>query len=363
MPRVESQPDSVYQNIMHRALALAQRGQGYVEPNPMVGAIILDGQQVIGEGYHQRFGGPHAEVNALHDCRARGHDPAGKTMVVTLEPCAHHGKTPPCAQALIEARLARVVVAMTDPFGQVAGRGLARLRDAGIAVEVGVEEAAARRLNEPFIKHVTTGLPWVIVKWAQTLDGRIATAIGDSRWISNDASRRFVHQTRARVDAIITGVGTVLADDPALTARGVEVRREARRVIVGPREVLPADAKLLAGDGPPVLIHEDADDLRGLLQVLGREHLATNVLVEAGGGLVGRLFDQGLVDQVHAFIAPKLLGDAAAQGPLRGRQAPNLHDAHTLELVDLRRFGAGDVMLDYRVREESGKTEKRKNGK
>jgi len=271
--------------------------------------------------------------------------------VVTLEPCAHHGKTPPCAQALIDAKLARVIVAMADPFEQVAGRGLAMLRDAGIAVEVGVEEAAARRLNEPFIKHVSTGRPWVIVKWAQTLDGRIATAIGDSRWISNESSRRFVHQTRARVDAIITGVGTVLADDPALTARGVEVCRVARRVVVGPRDVLPEDAKLLTDGGPPVLFHENAADLRSLLETLGREHLATNVLVEAGGGLVGRLFDQGLVDQVLAFIAPKLLGDAEAHGPLRGRSVPNIHEAHALDLADLRRFGEGDVMLDYRVRQ------------
>jgi len=357
MPRVESNL------IMQRALSLARQGRGWVEPNPMVGAIIVDGDRVIGEGYHQRFGGPHAEVNALRDCRARGHEPAGAMMVVTLEPCAHQGKTPPCAQALIDAKLARVVIAMADPNPRVSGRGIATLRRAGIDVEVGVEEAAARRLNEPFIKHVTTGLPWVIVKWAQTLDGRIATAIGDSRWISNQQSRYFVHRTRARVDAIITGVGTVLADDPALTARGVEVRRVARRVIVGPRDVIPEQAKLLTDAGPPVIFHEDASDLRALLEHLGREHLATNVLVEAGGGLVGRLFDQGLVDQVLAFVAPKLLGDAEAHGPLRGRSAPHLHQAHTLALTDLRRFGDGDVMLDYRVAEESGKAEKRKNGK
>jgi len=348
MPRVENQL------MMQHALTLARRGQGYVEPNPMVGAVVLDGDRVLGEGHHRRFGGPHAEINALADCRARGHEPAGATMVVTLEPCAHHGKTPPCAQALIEAKLARVIIAMADPNPRVSGRGIAALRRAGIEVEVGVEEAAARRLNEPFLKHVTTGLPWVIVKWAQTLDGRIATAIGDSRWISNEQSRHFVHQTRARVDAIITGVGTVLADDPALTARGVEVRRAARRVVVGPREVLPEDAKLLSDDGPPGMCHEDATDLRAMLEYLGREHLATNVLVEAGGGLVGRLFDQGLVDQVLAFIAPKLLGDAEAHGPLRGRSVPRIHEAHGLQLIDLRRFGDGDVMLDYRVR-ESGK--------
>lgn len=347
-------PRAQTESLMHRALSLARQGLGRVEPNPMVGALIIEDDRVIGQGYHACFGRPHAEVNALADCRSRGHDPAGKTMLVTLEPCAHQGKTPPCARALIDAKLARVVVAMQDPFDQVAGRGIKMLRDAGIEVEVGVCEDAARRLNEPFIKRVTTGLPWVIVKWAQTLDGRIAATTGDSRWISSEASRAIVHTLRARVDAVITGIGTVLADDPSLTARGVEVKRIARRVVIGPRAVVPVGAKLLTDGGPPVDFFEDAADLRAVLRTLAQEHDATNVLVEAGGGLVGKLFAQGLVDQVLAFVAPKLLGDAAAPGPSRGRTIERIADGQALTLVDAQRVGAGDVLLDYRVGGASG---------
>lgn len=205
---------------MRRALDLAARGRGRVEPNPMVGAVLLDrAGQAVGEGYHQQYGKEHAEVNALADARQRGVDPAGLTMVVTLEPCAHTGKTPPCVEALLQARVGRVVVAMVDPYEEVSGRGIARLREAGLVVEVGVEETAARRLNEAFIKRVTTGLPWVILKWAQTLDGRTATATGHSQWISNEASRAAVHELRAVVDVVAVGVGTAIADDPSLTAR------------------------------------------------------------------------------------------------------------------------------------------------
>jgi len=214
---------------MRRALALAERGRGRVEPNPLVGCVIVKMGRVVGEGFHRRFGGPHAEVIALN--RA-GRAARGATAYVTLEPCCHHGKTGPCTDALIRAGVKRVVTACRDPFKKVAGKGIAQLHRAGITVEVGLLRVEAQSLNAPFFKRVTTGLPWVIAKWAMTLDGAISSGKkGPSRWISGPQSRRMVHELRARVDAILIGIGTALADDPLLTARGVKVRRVARRVV------------------------------------------------------------------------------------------------------------------------------------
>ena len=336
---------------MDRALGLAARGLGLVEPNPMVGAVVVKDGEVVGEGWHERFGGAHAEVNALADCRSRGVDVRGATVVVTLEPCCHTGKTGPCTEALIGAGVARVVVATVDPDPRVSGGGRRRLREAGVEVEVGVCEAEARRLNEAFIKRVTTGLPWVIVKWAQTLDGRTATATGHSRWISNEASRAEVHRLRGRVDAVLVGVGTVIADDPSLTARPPEasdVKRVARRVVVDRSGRLPRElpgARLLRDGGPTVTVLDG--DLREGLRGLAGEGV-TNVLVEGGATLVGALFDAGLVDQVLVYVAPKVVGDAAAVPTVRGLTCATMEEALGLTLVDVRRLG-GDVALDYRV--------------
>ena len=333
---------------MHRALGLAARGRGHVEPNPMVGAVLLRDGEVIGEGFHERYGAGHAEVDALADARRRGHDPAGATVVVTLEPCAHQGKTPPCVDALLEAGVARVVVAMVDPYEQVAGRGIARLRAAGVEVEVGLGEASARRLNEAFIKRVTTGLPWVILKWAQTLDGRTATASGHSQWISNAASRAVVHELRAVVDVVAVGVGTAIADDPALTARlpvGASPARVARRVVFDRRGRLPAEAQLLTDAGPPLTVM--AGPLRESLRQLA-EQSATNVLIEGGATLAGALLAEGLVDRLLVFVAPRVAGDAAAIPAVRGLDCQRMDQALGLELVEVRQLG-GDVLLDYRV--------------
>ena len=244
---------------MKRAITLARRGEGKVEPNPMVGCVLVRDGKVLGEGWHRVFGGPHAEIEALRAAAKAGPDVRGCDAYVSLEPCCHHGKTPPCTEALIDAGVARVLVGVADPFAQVAGRGIAALRDAGVQVEVGIEHEAASDLIAPFARRVTAGRPWVIAKWAQPLDGRIATATGQSRWISNDASRRQVHQLRARVDAVMVGVGTVIADDPQLTARDVRRLRVARRVVVDPSLRIPLDATLLrsldAGHGGgPVMI-------------------------------------------------------------------------------------------------------------
>ena len=375
---------------MRRALALARRGQGRVEPNPMVGCVLVRSGRVIGEGWHRRFGGAHAEVAAIDDCRKRGGDARGCTAFVTLEPCAHQGKTPPCTDALIAAGVARVCVAMPDPSAQVDGRGAAKLRDAGIGVTVGVCDDEARLLNEPYVKRVTTGLPWVIAKWAQTLDGSIAAADGGSKWISGKESRRLVHRLRARMDAVIVGVGTAMADDPMLTARRVPLRRRARRVVVDPQlrlterarliatmdesnpVTLGVDQRLLAGPsrrmqqlaargvefvGLPAAAQSDRQlDLLPLLQHLAQARSATNVLVEGGGGLLGTLFEQQLVDQVVTFVAPKLLADENALSAVRGRTPCPLDGAHRLELRSVKRI-AGDVMLDYRVIADKARVE------
>ena len=373
---------------MALALQLAAIPRGFVEPNPMVGCVLARDGQIIGQGYHRKFGGPHAEVEALRDCRSRGVDPAGSDVYVTLEPCSHFGKTPPCAEALIEAKVGRVFAAMIDPFEKVAGQGAAKLRAAGIAVEIGVCEKEARQLNEPFIKRVTTGLPWVIVKWASTVDGRIATRAGRSRWISNAQSRRRVHELRARVDAVMVGIGTALADDPQLTARDVEIRRVARRVIIDPRLRLPLDSKLIGSlrdsDAAPVVLAFDqaleADlcsriaplqdagatlvglprskwnlsrlALRPLLESLSREHGASNVLVGGGANLTGALREQELVDQVLVHVGPRVLGDDGALGAVSGLARPEMQQATELELRQVSAID-GDVELDYRVIRQS----------
>lgn len=366
---------------MREAIRLARGGEGRVEPNPMVGAVIVRGGEIVAGGYHARYGGPHAEAQALRECKEKGIDPAGATIYVTLEPCSHHGKQPPCAEALIRAGVRRVVIGMPDAFEPVAGRGVPRLRGAGLSVEVGVCREEAEQLAEAYRKRGRTGLPWTIVKWAQTLDGKTATRTGDSQWISNEQSRRRVHEIRARVDAIMVGIGTVRADDPTLTARGVEVKRIARRVVVDPHMSMPNPCKLLSTldqapltvaiseslfDDEPERLKAFADlgveliglpmlagssdqqlDLRPLLEHLSVTYRAMNVLVEGGARLTGALFKQGLADQVLAFVAPKVVGDADALDVVIGMTCDCIADAAQLTLHSVERLG-DDVMLDYR---------------
>ncbi|MFM9058004.1 MAG: bifunctional diaminohydroxyphosphoribosylaminopyrimidine deaminase/5-amino-6-(5-phosphoribosylamino)uracil reductase RibD [Planctomycetaceae bacterium] len=323
---------------MRRALEIARRGEGRVEPNPMVAAVVLgaDGS-VVAEGWHDRFGGPHAEAMAL---AAAGDRARGATLVVTLEPCCHHGKTPPCADAIVAAGIARVVVAAGDPFPAVAGGGIATLRAAGIDVETGLLEAEARRLTAPFRKLVTTGTPWVIAKWAVTRDGRVALPPGGDRWISSPESRALVHALRARVDAIAVGSGTVLADDPLLTARpepGAVTETALRplvRIVLDGRARLPVSSRLVrTARESPVLVAVGPDAptdriaalraagcevwrspaaapagrLRDLLAELGRRQL-TNLLVEGGPQVFRTLFNAGLADETWAFVAPREAG-------------------------------------------------------
>ena len=349
---------------MRHALVLAERGRGAVEPNPLVGAVVLDAAgAMIGEGWHRQYGGPHAEVDALAvaDGRARG-----GTVIVTLEPCRHVGKTPPCTRALLAAGVARVVAAMPDPFPEVSGGGFAELRAAGVEVTVGVLRAEAEALNAPYLKLVRTGRPWVTAKWAMTLDGRIATASGESQWISGPESRAKVHAFRGRVDAVVVGRGTVVADDPLLTARPPGPRVAARVVLTRSGE-LPADCQLTrtAREAPVIVftLAANAGKLAGwaaagaevvglaavapaaVLEALGSRRM-TNVLVEGGAGVLGAFADADALDEVWAFVAPKLVGGAGL-GPVGGRGVPRLADAGGWGPLTAERCGA-DVWLTAR---------------
>lgn len=312
--------------IMQRALALAAKGQGHVEPNPMVGAIVLDAAgRVVGEGYHERFGGPHAEVNALNQA---GESARGGTLIVTLEPCCHFGKTPPCTEAVIRSGVSRVGIAMADPFPKVAGGGIAALKAAGIEVVTGVCQSEAERLNAPYLKLVRTGRPWVIQKWALTLDGKMATHTGDSKWISSVSSRQLVHELRGRMDAIIVGGNTVRIDDPLLTARPPGPRTPTR-IVISASGNLPNDCQLVrTAKNSPVIVattNEGAarlsdwanagaelltiTSLSALFDELGRRRM-TNVLVEGGAKLHAGITDARLADEVIAFVAPIVVGNA-----------------------------------------------------
>ena len=355
---------------MQRALDLAAQGQGAVEPNPMVGCVIVQGAEIIGEGWHRRYGEAHAEIEALRLAGARS---AGATLYVTLEPCCHQGKTPPCTRAVIAAGVRRVVVAQRDPFPQVDGGGVAELRAAGIQVEVGLLESEARRLNAPYLKLIERGRPWVIAKWAMSLDGKIATRTGASRWISSEQSREIAHRLRGRVDAVMVGRGTALSDDPLLTARPAGPRT-AVRVVVDTRAALPSQSRLaqtaretpvLVAVGPEAPPSERerltaagcevyvcqgagrAERLLSLLDELGRRRL-TNLLVEGGGQLLGALVDLREIDEVHAFIAPCLFGGAAATAPAAGLGVADVADALRLETPEMQCVGP-DVYLHGRV--------------
>jgi diaminohydroxyphosphoribosylaminopyrimidine deaminase / 5-amino-6-(5-phosphoribosylamino)uracil reductase len=350
---------------MRLALLEAAKGLGSVEPNPMVGAVVVRDNQLVGAGYHKRFGGPHAEVNALNDAGERAR---GATLYVTLEPCCHFGKTPPCTDAILAAGIARVVVAMRDPFAKVDGRGLSALGARGLQVETGCEAVAARVLNAPYLKRVITGMPFVTAKWAMTLDGKTAAGSGDSRWISSDQSRTLVHELRGRMDAIVVGIATVESDDPLLTARPPGPRTPAR-VVLDSAGRLPLSSRL-AQTARDVLVivatTERADLLKRdqlselgcevvsfpgcrrvpvgpLLDELGRRGM-TNVLVEGGGQVLGSFLDEGQVDAVDVFIAPILEGGDHARTGVRGRGLNLMRDAARLQCVEFSQVG-GDTRV------------------
>jgi diaminohydroxyphosphoribosylaminopyrimidine deaminase/5-amino-6-(5-phosphoribosylamino)uracil reductase len=358
---------------MKSALALARRGIGSVEPNPAVGAVIVKGGRVIGKGWHKKFGGPHAEINALEDCTALGVDPRGAAMYVTLEPCSHHGKTGPCVQAIIAAGLAKVFVAMIDPSEHAGGKGIEQLRNAGIEVQTGFCETEARLLNAPFVKYVATGRCWVTLKWAQSIDGKLAVTelqSSGSGWISGEQSRKDVHKLRRRAGGILVGVNTVIADDPLLTARPGKGKKLTRIVLDNHLRV-PLDCKLIkTAQKHPLLIYtleesvaakpeiaekitkkgaeiftyqakQGCSNLHFLLDELSKRGIG-HLLVEGGPTVLTSFLKEGLADEVVVYIASKILGaqgSADITGPMAELiQAVGLHHTET------KRFG-DDVRL------------------
>lgn len=350
-------------DVMAQAIDLAAKGRGFVEPNPMVGAIVVNrDRKIFGSGFHERFGGPHAEVVALNQA---GNRARGGMMYVTLEPCCHWGKTPPCTEALIRSGLSRVVVAMRDPFPQVDGGGIARLRDAGIRVDVGEMQADAERLNAPYLTRLRHRRPYVIAKWAMSLDGKIATTTGDSKWISSPKARESVHELRGLVDGIMVGAETVRQDDPQLTARPPGPR-VAARIVATRSGQLPDSCQLLNTiDQAPVIVWTTAagaerlgswqrrgaeirtDSSLGEFLAVLADRGFTNLLVEGGGQLNGALHDLDLIDEIHAYVGTIVIGGHLAMTPLGGRGHPVIAHAAGWESAKVQTFD-GTLLIQAR---------------
>ena len=356
---------------MNQALELAGQGEGRTRPNPAVGAVIVKDGVVVGRGFHPKAGQPHAEIFALREAgnRARQAD-----MYVTLEPCSHHGRTGPCADAIIEAGLSRVYIGTTDPNPLVAGAGIRRLREAGIQVFCGILENLCQRIIAPFAKHIRTGLPYVVLKSAMTLDGKTATACGDSQWVSNSVSRLEVHRLRDRIDGIMVGIGTVLRDNPQLTTRLPEDGRDPERIVVDSRLRIPEDAAILhlnsaartfiattdqapadkidrlRAIGVEVLVLPAISgrvDLHALLAMLGKRGLQS-ILLEGGAELNGAFWRAGLVDRLMMFVAPKIVG-GEGKGVFAGVGIATMAEATVLQDVRVRQFG-DDTLIEGEVK-------------
>lgn len=354
---------------MGRALELAKKGWGKTNPNPLVGAVIVKDDRIISEGYHEIIGCAHAEVAAFNNAEE---DVAGGTLYVNLEPCSHYGRTPPCAKAIIEAKIKKVVVAMIDPNPKVSGKGIQMLRDAGIEVEVGVREEEAKKLNEIFINYVVNKKPFVIMKSAMTLDGKIASVTGDSKWITSEASRAYVHALRDRVAAIMVGINTVLKDNPMLTTRLTEKEgNDPVRIIVDSKGIIPENSKVLCSNskagvilattsnipeskeinlvknGVKVIKADAADgrvDLVKLVEELYKLEI-DSVLLEGGGTLNAEALNLGIVNKVMFFIAPKIVGGREALTPVEGKGVELMSDALKIKDVSVSRFGE-DILIE-----------------
>jgi diaminohydroxyphosphoribosylaminopyrimidine deaminase/5-amino-6-(5-phosphoribosylamino)uracil reductase len=360
---------------LFRAIELATRAQGRTSPNPLVGAVIVKGDRVLGEGYHEAAGEPHAERMALAACTD---DPAGATMYVTLEPCAHHGRTPPCTEAIVAAGIKRVVIASDDPSGKASGRGLGILRDEGIRVDVcdGDVAEAARLINQPFRKHARTGRPLVLLKYAMTLDGKVATRTGDSKWISSEASRARAHRWRAEADAVAVGVGTAMADDPLLTARVDAVARQPRRVVFDSEGRLPLKSRLVetSAEAPVILVcsraasrthvqslesagvevvtvsgENESARVQAALDELGAREVQL-LLVEGGPHLAGAFLDADEVDELRVFIAPVIAGGRQAKPAVEGEGVATIAEAARAMATEVERI-EDDVLVTARLRE------------
>jgi diaminohydroxyphosphoribosylaminopyrimidine deaminase / 5-amino-6-(5-phosphoribosylamino)uracil reductase len=374
-----SATDETDHRHLARAIDLAEGGRGHVSPNPMVGAVIGRREEVLGEGFHQAWGGPHAEVEAINAAGDR--DLSGATLYVSLEPCCHPGKTPPCTEAIKRAGIERLVVASDDPSEHASGRGLGILRDEGIEVVVADGELAnrARLLNQPFRKHARTGRPWVLFKSAMSLDGKVATRGGDSKWISGEESRRLAHRWRAQCDAVAVGIGTALADDPQLTARLPDPAppvRQPRRVVFDSLARLPLSSQLvrdartialavvvsraapraatdaLATHGADVIVATGENEtarVRSALDQLGANGIGS-ILLEGGPHLAGAFLDAGEVDEMRLFLAPMVLGGRTARDPLEGEGVDAIADAARALTLECERVGA-DLLVSARIKE------------
>jgi diaminohydroxyphosphoribosylaminopyrimidine deaminase/5-amino-6-(5-phosphoribosylamino)uracil reductase len=359
-----------------RAIELAEQGRGKVSPNPLVGAVIAVDGECVGEGFHGSFGGPHAEVEAIH--AAGGRDLEAATMYVSLEPCCHRGKTPPCTDAIRDSGIPRVVIASDDPSEHASGRGLGILRDEGIEVVVADGDLAsrARLMNQPFRKHARTGRPWVLFKSAMTLDGKVATSSGDSKWISGEESRFRAHHWRAECDAVVVGIGTALADDPMLTARVSGVHRQPRRVVFDSLGRLPLGSKLIAdarrvpltvvvsraapraatdaleAHGVEVIVATGENETARVCSALDQLGAAdvTSVLLEGGPHLAGAFMDAGEVDEIRLFLAPLVLGGRAARDPLEGEGVERVADAVHARTLEVERVGE-DLLVSARLKD------------
>ena len=357
------------EKYMRQAIALALKGTGRVNPNPLVGAVVVKDGRVIGEGYHQQYGCPHAERNALAACTE---SPAGATIYVTLEPCCHHGKNPPCTQALIQAGVSRVVVGSADPNPLVAGKGIAQLKAAGIQVEEGCLQAECDAINFIFFHYITTKQPYLALKYAMTADGKIACHTGASRWITGEAARHHVHQLRNKYAAIMVGTGTALADDPELTCR-IENGNNPVRIVCDTQLRTPLSTKLVttATEVPTIIAtccqdeirhkpYQEAGcqvwvlpaknevvDLHALLQRLGQEKI-DSVLVEGGGQLNWSLLQAGLVQRVYTYIAPKIFGGSTAKSPVGGIGVDTPQQAFQMKVISTQQLG-DDFLLEQEV--------------
>lgn len=360
---------------MEYCLELAEKGRGYTSPNPIVGAVIVKDGEIMGKGWHKCFGGPHAEINAINDaCQ----DVTGATMYVTLEPCSHYGKTPPCVLEIIRHKLAKVVIGMIDPNPLVSGRGVAVLADNGIPVITGVMEEDCRKVNEVYIKFITTGLPFVVMKTAMTLDGKIATYTGDSKWVTDQDSRNLVHRLRHGLSGIMVGVETVINDNPMLTAR-ITGAKNPIRIIGDSRCRTPLDANVLSTENGRCIIaatekapreriealmdrgaeiifvksREGHVDLKDLMIKLGEQNV-DSVLLEGGGEINFSALDQGVVDKVVAFISPKFVGGREAKTPVEGPGISQMSKG--ISLTDIKVTGIGnDFMIEGYINKEEDK--------
>jgi diaminohydroxyphosphoribosylaminopyrimidine deaminase/5-amino-6-(5-phosphoribosylamino)uracil reductase len=360
------------QQYMERALSLARLAMGYTSPNPAVGAVVVKDGLAIGMGYTQPAGSEHAEIMAI---RQAGDKTQGATMYVTLEPCSHYGRTPPCTQAIIDAGISEVHIALLDPNPVVSGRGVSRLNEEGVKTHIGICQQEAYEINEAYIKHITTGLPFVVAKFAMSLDGKIATKTGDSKWITKEETRKYAHALRYTVDAIMVGVNTIIADNPRLTAkccggRGGTGKMQPLRLVVDSKGKVPLNAHIFEPPGEVLLAvaapfdsvkrekfveagaeivelpaREGSVDIVELLKLLGKREIVT-VLVEGGGKLLGSLFDNHLVDKVLAFISPIIIGGREAVS-VGGNGIDNVAKALRLSRVDIKSFGDDILVSGY----------------